>query len=333
MVGLRVVDEVVSGIGRDDDQGNPEPVADLVDLRGKDVVVPAAEVVPCEEDSGRAPIPALHHLVDRGDDPVFTYRGVVGGMLTQLLGRRHQPRHIGEEVSVQVHEKLLGREDVLEPAVVLHDRNKVREWVPAVGHVVTPRVPSPGKLLRIYLVDDRPEGEGAEGVRRKSAGGAGDKVEVIREARPHHGGEVVVEKAEAGGVIPVVRYVPAVVVPHRQVRTRGIDETVIRTVVVRSVATAICVADVAREARVVQVKRSHDGLAPLLERQRYRAANAVGAREVTEEIVERVVLLHDNDDVLNRTWRGRRLRRGDWEVQPEKKEQYQRDEFLSTSQA
>ena len=283
------------------------------------MVVPAAEVVPCEEDSGRAPIPALHHLVDRCDDPVFTYRRVVGRVLTQLLRGRHQPRHVGEEVSVQVHEELLGRENVLEPAAV--HRGEVREWVPAVGDVIPPRIVSPGKLLRIDLVDDRLEFEGAKGIRRKSAGGAGDKVEVIREARPHHGGEVVVEKAEAGGVIPVVRYVPAVVVPHRQVRTRGIDETVIRTVVVRSVATAICVADIAREARVVQVKRSHDGLAPLLERQRYRAANAVGAREVTEEIVERVVLLHDHDDVLDRGRRGGScLRRREGEVQPEEKQ-------------
>ena len=155
------------------------------------MVVPAAKVVPCEEDSGRAPIPALHHLVDRCDDPVFTYRGVVGRVLTQLLDGRHQPRHVGEEVSVQVHEELLGRENVLEPAAV--HRGEVREWVPAVGDVIPPRIVSPGKLLRIDLVDDRLEIEGTEGVRRKSAGGAGDKVEVIREARPHHGGEVVVE--------------------------------------------------------------------------------------------------------------------------------------------
>src|SRR5713101_3081280 len=102
MVGLRVVDQVVPSVRRYNNQRNPEPVANLVDLRRRDVVVPAAEVVPGEEDRGRAPILALHYLVDCRDDPVLTYRRVIWGVLTELLGRRHQPRHVGEGVSVQV---------------------------------------------------------------------------------------------------------------------------------------------------------------------------------------------------------------------------------------
>jgi len=47
----------------------------------------------------------------------------------------------------------------------------------------------------------------------------------------------------------------------------------------------------------------------------------MGAREVTEEIVERVVLLHDHDDVLDRGRRGGScLRRREGEVQPEEKQ-------------
>src|SRR5713226_9023568 len=60
VLGERVVDEPVLCERRDYESGDPEPQAILVHLRGRDVVIPAAVVVPGEDYGARRPILALH---------------------------------------------------------------------------------------------------------------------------------------------------------------------------------------------------------------------------------------------------------------------------------
>ena len=58
------------GVGGDYEERDTEAEAHAVDLRGRDVIVPAAPVVPGDEDGGGVPEWAGADGVDDGGDPV-----------------------------------------------------------------------------------------------------------------------------------------------------------------------------------------------------------------------------------------------------------------------
>ena len=69
------------GVGGDDEEWDAEAEAHVVDLGGRDVIVPAAPVVPGDEDGGGVPEGAVADGVDYGGDPVGAFgerAGVVG---------------------------------------------------------------------------------------------------------------------------------------------------------------------------------------------------------------------------------------------------------------
>ena len=82
-----MVDVAGSGVGTDDEAGDPQAVTILVDSSGDHMIVKATPVIPGQEDGRRAPIRAAHSGVDETGDIGLAGRNRGRGMLAHGLAR------------------------------------------------------------------------------------------------------------------------------------------------------------------------------------------------------------------------------------------------------
>src|SRR5207245_890862 len=238
-------DESPLGIWRDDQAGDSKSIAVLVFLRGREMVLPSAVVVPGDEDRGGPPVLAPHNLVHQADHPVLPRRHVLGRVLAYLFVLRHNPADGGEFPPYDIGRESGGVAEDLCQGSVRDERLENRERVPPA--CVQLSVVSPGDTGGLKFVEDAWESEpGGAIVRHDSARLSGDEVEMVGEARPLDRREVVVHEYVLRCVIPVVWYLVVVEVAHRRGRRRGVDEAIHLPAVKFRVSTPPGVADVTR---------------------------------------------------------------------------------------
>ena len=244
----------------------------------------------------------------------------------------HEERHFGQRLRGDVLVELVELDDVRPLRAVLADRFDAVEHRPDFGEqrivrAVEPPVDAGGEhvgnrrdvearedlllragrlILNVILrgrdVVTAPVREGI-GIADRPARLRREDVEVAGEARSDHLRVEVIGEREVLGVLPVIRNVGFLVLGIRErvvgVRRRAAGE-------VPAVHLAVVVVDEPGAVRVAQVVihrvgRVGDGeLGAVALRVRRRA---FGAGEAAEVVVEGVVLLHDDDDVLDRVGR------------------------------
>ena len=267
-------------------------------LRG-DVVVPASVLVVDPEQRRLVPRRSTHHRIDEQGGVALTHRDVpvlLGevGVGIDEAERRQVPRcRVGEELG---HVHGLGR--------IVEEHGLEEGTRRQVGVVVLP-----GDAVVVEAVEDRAVGGvdlgdarhvGAEVAQR----GAGDEEAAIRVGLGHDRREVAVADGELPCHGVVEGKVPLVPVAHGRAAAR-LDEAHVGAVVPRRVRGVPALGDarVGLAAGVGQVERAHVATGRIrVEVDRLPVPSGrqpVPAAQRAQVVVERVVLHHEHDDVLD----------------------------------
>ena len=289
------------GVGRDHDRGHPEAEAELVEAGGRQVVVEAAVLVVAEDERAPCPLRSRGQAVDgqcgEALPPADVVRPVLGErVLGDHPADRRQPTggRIGEEFRVRPARAGVGAtgREVAERVVGAAVR-RVRD-------VAAPVDPGLVQPVGDRRAGQRRAGEGA--VVADAAGGGGNAENAIERGAAEGRAEVVVAEREAIGQGPVVGQVLARVIGERGTAADPREP--------------LCGIAGGLGAGRLQVVRRRAQTQTRGVRHRRAGREAVGTGKEAEVMVEGPVLLHQEDDVLER-----RLSRA---TDPDRRERRQR---------